>query len=468
MKIIQDLLKVLPPQRPVLEPNDSEYRRRVDAAAAERAVVDDRLLLVDADRVSVEAAHPLNALLSILKSIFRPASPTDDPALFKGREQELSRVLGTVQELGQHAVIYGERGVGKTSLAYMARDGFTEGNPQALAVRIPCSADDDFTTTWKKFIPRLTKELDLWEHGDRQRVVEAADKAEDILDFNDVSPDTVVRALNVISNRVPLLVILDEFDRLGDPSTTEPFADIIKMASDDLMPATLLIVGVADDVASLIAGHRSIERSMRQIYMPRMSRHELSRIVVDGFETFSRRSGYPLSVDSDVVDAIVHLSQGFPYYTHLLAGAVGELAIRRSAHSVDRGTVFDALFTAVEEATQSIRVSYTDAVTSPKQNAQFADTLLACALSRVDELGFFAPADVATPLSSLLSVPRSTPDFLHHLKRFAGPPSWILETRGDGRRARYRFHNPLMKPFVLMKGVRDRRLTLEQASTDQP
>lgn len=420
--------------------------------------------LVDSDPMSVEAGPPVNALLSILKSIFRPASPTDDPELFKGREQELSRVLSTVQELGQHAVIYGERGVGKTSLAYMARDGFKEGNPQALAVRIPCSADDDFASTWKKFIPRLTKELDLWEAADRDRVVAAADKAEDILDFNDVSPDTVVRALNVISNRVPLLVIVDEFDRIGDLTATEPFADVIKMASDDLMPATLLIVGVADDVASLIAGHRSIERSMRQIYMPRMSRGELTRILVDGFSTFSRRSGYALSVDSDVVDAIVHLSQGFPYYTHLLAGAVGELAIRRGARSVDRGTVFDALFTAVEEATQSIRVSYTDAVTSPKQNAQFADTLLACALAPVDELGFFAPADVAAPLASLLGVPRSTPDFLHHLKRFAAPPSWILETRGEGRRARYRFHNPLMKPFVLMKGVRDKRLSLEQAS----
>lgn len=358
-------------------------------------------------------------------------------------------------------MIYGERGVGKTSLAYMTREGFLDSNPgAALAVRIPCSADDDFTTTWKKFVPRVVKELDLWDERDRERVIGAADRAEDLLDFNDVTPDAVVRALNVVSNRVPLLVIVDEFDRLGTPDTTEPFADVMKMASDDLMPATIIIVGVADDVASLIAGHRSIERSMRQIHMPRMSPGELGRIVTDGFAAFTRRSHYQLSVDRTVVNTIVSMSQGFPYYTHLLAGAVGEIAVRKSKSEVSFDDLAEALVTAVDEANQSIRVSYTDAVSSPKQNAQFADTLLACALAKVDELGFFAPADVAAPLSTILGIQRRTPDFLNHLKRFAGPPSWVLETRGDGRRARYRFHNPLMKPFVLMKGFRDNKLDL--------
>ena|ERR1700728_4068959 len=58
----------------------------------------------------------LGAQLAALKTIFRPSSPIDDRELFRGRTDELSRVIGAVQELGQHAVIYGERGIGKTSL----------------------------------------------------------------------------------------------------------------------------------------------------------------------------------------------------------------------------------------------------------------------------------------------------------------------------------------------------------------
>lgn len=241
--------------------------------------------------------------------------------MFKGRERELARVLGAVQELGQHAVVYGERGVGKTSLAYMARDAFLATTPRALAVRLPCGGDDDFATTWKKFIPRATKEVDLWDDADRALVQPVLDKAEDVLDFNDLNPDTVVRALNIVSNRVPLLVIVDEFDRLPYGDATQMFADVIKTASDDFIPCTIVVVGVADDVASLIQGHRSIERSMRQVHMPRMSADELARIVTDGFATFSARSRYEVALDPDVVTWIVHLSQGFPYYTHLLAGA---------------------------------------------------------------------------------------------------------------------------------------------------
>lgn len=136
------------------------------------------------------------------------------------------------------------------------------------------------------------------------------------------------------------------------------------------------------------------------------------------------------------------------------------MALKQQQHTVTLETVYEALFTALDEATQSIKVSYTDAVTSSKPDATFAQTLLACAQAPFDELGYFAPADIGEPLSTILGRPRATPDYLTHLKRFAGPPSYVLDTRGDGRKARYRFHNPLMKPFVLMKGIRDGMMPL--------
>ena len=63
----------------------------------------------------------LPARLATLKDKFRPSSPVDKQDLFKGRLNQLSRVFSAVQELGQHAVIYGERGVGKTSIAGSSR-----------------------------------------------------------------------------------------------------------------------------------------------------------------------------------------------------------------------------------------------------------------------------------------------------------------------------------------------------------
>jgi Cdc6-like AAA superfamily ATPase len=412
----------------------------------------------------------LEAQRAVLRQIFRPSSPTEDPSLFQGRTEELSAVVGAVEDLGRHVVVYGERGVGKTSLAYMAKETFQAASGRlGLAVRIPCSSDDNFASIWQKLVPRLRREADLFSNDLQAALEGAIDKVEDIIDFagDQVSPDTVARALHVLAARVPVLVVLDEFDRLGgEVGSAVLFSDLIKTLTDDLVKCTVIIVGVADDVDSLITGHRSIERALKQVYMPRMTRAELQDIVVRGFEAFEQRTGIRISIDPASVRAIARLSHGFPYFAHLLAGSVGDVALRAEKHAIGSTDVFEALFAAMSEATQAIRVSYTDAVSSPKASAQFDLTLLACALADTDELGFFAPVDVSRPLTQISNRARSTPSFLGHLKRFAGPPSWVLETRGEGRGTRYRFANPLMRPYVMMKGVRDQHLALPDHEED--
>jgi hypothetical protein len=260
-----------------------------------------------------------------------------------------------------------------------------------------------------------------------------------------------------------LLVVLDEFDRIGDFGSTQLFADLIKTISDDLLRCTLAIVGVGDDVDGLISGHRSVERSLRQIAIPRMSPGEIAEVVVGGFETFERRSGVKIDITTTAISYIVQMSQGFPHYAHLLAGSIGEVALRDGASKVNQGLIGVALSRAMNEAQQSIRANYTAAVTSVVKTAQFAPTLLACALAKVDELSFFSPADVSEPLSLLLGTRKETADFIHRLHKFTDDPSWILETRGEGRRTRYRFSNPLMRPFVIIKGVRDGLLKVRES-----
>ena len=398
----------------------------------------------------------LGAQLAALKTIFRPSSPINDQELFRGRTEELARVIGAVQELGQHAVIYGERGIGKTSLAYMVQVSFRQAAPgSSLAVRIPCSIDDNFASIWQKLIPRVINELDLMPEDVRESIAPVIDRAEEILGQDELSPESVFRALHVLSSPLPVLIVLDEFDRIGDVGSTQLFADLIKTISDDLLPCTLVIIGIADDVDGLIEGHRSVERALKQIAIPRMSPLEISEIVVGGFETLARRAGVTIAINPEVVSQIVQMSQGFPHYAHLLAGSMGEEALIKGISNIDNDIAETALARAVNETQQSIRTNYTLAVTSISKNAQFWQTLLACALAEVDELGFFAPADVAKPLSLILGSNKKSADFIHRLRRFTDEPSWILEERGEDRRTRYRFTNPLMRPFVLIKGMRD-------------
>ena len=77
-----------------------------------------------------------------------------------------------------------------------------------------------------------------------------------------------------------------------------------KRVRDQAVPATITLVGVADNVSELVAEHGSIERALVQIHMPRMSRVELAEIVTKGMDATE------LAIDSEAVDRITALSQG--------------------------------------------------------------------------------------------------------------------------------------------------------------
>jgi len=55
----------------------------------------------------------------MLGTVFKPTAPINREDLFAGRQPQTRDVVDAVNQQGQHAVLYGERGVGKTSLANM-------------------------------------------------------------------------------------------------------------------------------------------------------------------------------------------------------------------------------------------------------------------------------------------------------------------------------------------------------------
>lgn len=79
---------------------------------------------------------------ALIASAFTPASPISSTDLFAGRMNHLIRVADAILERGQHVVLYGERGVGKTSLANVASQQISN------AVIVRCDSTDTFETTW--------------------------------------------------------------------------------------------------------------------------------------------------------------------------------------------------------------------------------------------------------------------------------------------------------------------------------
>lgn len=400
-----------------------------------------------ADNVPLPASER-QALALEVGRVFTPAAPIDQKDLFAGRNEQLRRVVDAISQRGQHAVIFGERGVGKTSLANVLAE-FLRTRGQVVAPHVNCDGGDTFTSLWRKVfaeinLVRETRNLGL-RGGSQQELTRVSDTL-----AGDLTPDDVRRQLTHLGQQVLLIVILDEYDRLPNGALNRTLADTIKTLSDHSVPATLVLVGVADSVDELIGEHRSVERALVQVQMPRMSIAELHQIVTNGL------SHLGAEVESEALDQIGALSQGLPHYTHLLGLYATRQAIDRGSLRLSVADVKAAVSEAIKNAQQSIVSAYHKATMSARQGSLYSQVLLACALASHDSLGYFQAADVRGPMSHIKGKIYDIPTYARHLNDFCeqsrGP---VLQKTGVKHRFRFRFVNPLMEPFVIMQGLDD-------------
>ncbi len=392
-----------------------------------------------------------DALLMDVGEAFSPAAPISRRELFAGRLPEIGVLMEVVAQVGQHAVIYGERGVGKTSMA-ATMASFLRG--RRLGIRVNCDGTDTFGRVWHKVFEEVALTFETRGPGFTAESQEGSYSAAAQLPAPEqVTPNDVRRVLGTLADVQPVIFI-DEFDRLVDIPSTTLFADTIKTLSDHLVRATVVIVGVADTVDELIAEHQSVERALVQILMPRMSVDELSEIV-----RRMRREPLNIAIDEEVVSRIARLSRGLPHYTHLLAQEAARHAVLITDDLRDLAVSLEDIERAVELSLQKARES----VTSIYQRATFSprttlyrEVLLACALLHGDDFGYFTAGDVRKPLSSIMGRRYEIPAFAAHLKDLSstkrGP---VLQRSGETRRQRYRFLNPLLQPYVVMRGLAD-------------
>ncbi len=380
--------------------------------------------------------------MRLVAEAFRPAAPIDRRGLFSGRSDEIAELFSVVAQPGQHAVIYGERGVGKTSLVTVVAEML--GGSGVLTVRATCDSSDDFSSVWRKALSEISVDRTAQAVGFGSAVKESSLSGSALLGPGDVTPHDVLRALAAVSGETKLAIVVDEFDRLGSSGgqARALFADTIKTLSDRVLPATVVVVGVADDVSELIREHRSVERALVQVRMPRMSRDELAEIATRGVASAR------MTIGKASVARITALSQGLPHYTHLLTQLAAQAALndRRSAISVR--DVDAAVARAIDRAQQSVTEAYYKA-TSGDGDAR-RRVLLACALADEDDFGFFSANDLDEPLGRIGGEGAdSLEDDLLALARSEA----VLQRRKAAGADRYRFVNPLLQPYVVMRGL---------------
>lgn len=391
-------------------------------------------------------------LKGILTMAFSPSAPVRSLDAFSGRDEQLYRITEAVLQPGRHAVVYGERGVGKTSLANVLPEKLESlGQFEYQVVRHNCSSTPTFRSMWEAVFREFSIKRQL-----------AGSSPTPLLNYlpDDAGPEDVRLLLQQLGGTV---VIFDEYDRVPKSlPISSQMADTIKSLSDHAVDATIILIGVADSIDELMTEHLSIERAIVQIQLARMFEGEMLSILEKGFKQAE------MEIDIEARYDIAALSHGLPHNVHELGRLAGYAALDSDRTTVTQDDVETAIGAAVKNAEHTVISTYCSATSSPHQNNIYQQILLASALSITNDLGYFSAGDLREPLQAIAHKKYGIDGYMKHLNSFCDESRrGVLEKRGERRRYRFRFTDPVMQPFVIMKGVADQLITKEEVTAFQ-
>jgi len=370
-------------------------------------------------------------------------APIDEEDLFAGRSAEVLRIIEAVFAKSKHVVLFGERGVGKTSLTNVFWKRFNSRVRSFIVARVQAGPQDSFTSLWQRALEEL------------KAAGESQDKAEYVrfnADFDSISPSQVRRELQKCgANSLPIIII-DEYSEVRDAEAKKLTANLIKELYDFNVGSTVILVGVAENISELIVDHASIDRALVEIPLNRMSEGELREIIQ------KRASRTVMKFSSDAVWSIIALSRGLPYFTQTLSKHAALHAIDDRRVEVSNDDVEASMAKFIQDTEKSFKEAYTNAIRSNQANF-FEHSLLACALAKTDEEGFFTASDVVEPYSAILKGKKQIAHFEKHLRRFSSDEGGnILIRRGGERKQIFRFKDPMMQPYVIIKGIQTKKI----------
>ncbi len=373
--------------------------------------------------------------------VFTPGAPVNKKDFFAGRIRQIQRVVETIPSPGRHPIIFGQRGVGKTSLANILGELL----PEIWAVKVNCDGSDTFASIWDRVLQKASIAFKKAAFGlSPHEVTERENLRSFIPHDNEIGPSDVAGVFDLLQRHA--VFVLDEFDRVGDEDARSQMADLIKNLSDNNPNVTVVLVGVSGSITGLIGEHPSIQRNLVQIELPPMSKDEITAIITGGCNVLQ------LNPTADVLDEVAILAHGFPHYAHLLGLSMARAAEGRETVDIDLDLFHSlACELAVEDAIETYRNTFTQATRTVKAS-RYPRLLCACAYANHDEDGVFRATDVVDAMQesfgeklALQAVVPALGQFCTHQR---GP---VLIKVPVADFSHYKFADPMLRPFLRIK-----------------
>ncbi|MGQ2989772.1 MAG: AAA family ATPase [Brevundimonas sp.] len=304
---------------------------------------------------------------------FTPAKPISRPEHLYGRDAKLRAISRALGSPGKHIFIYGDRGVGKTSLAKTA---FQLHRPACEdAPIIVCENDSKFFELVDAMRRQLVLTGQAAQVGQRSSHAFQTDPMQNsglelptLRNMNDVVE--VLRSIAPKSGQ-PAVVIVDEFDQLPGDSEKKNFADLIKQLSDQDVNIRLIICGIGRSLEELIGTHLSTDRYLAAVSLDQIPHDSRWKIIEAACERFD------VKIDRDSIIRIGQISDGFPYYIHLMGEKIFWQVFddHENVKIVSKDHYKMGIQSAIEESQTSLKQAYELATQKHKLSEDYQDVL---------------------------------------------------------------------------------------------
>lgn len=383
-----------------------------------------------------------------IRKVFTPHHPIQSLELFFGREKEISKIMRQVNTPGQYSLLYGDRGVGKSSLANIAIELLFARLLKGKIFIKRCDSKDTFLTILEEPLlhcgiePTLMSTTTLHTEGGQAGLkvpfatagINSNKSQSHTFSPQQISPSKAAKILNDLE----AFLCIDEVDRVASKEDKCLLAEFIKILSDNMSKFKILIVGISDTAEELIGSHPSTQRCLKETKLRRMSSEELEQIITEG----AKKSNTRLHFDRDVIQSVVDLSAGYPHFTHLLALKCAEEAVATGKPNVRMDNLERAISFAAEETEGSLRREYNVAIRSRSTN-MYQTILTAASKISCEEFTAKQLRDEINSVSGKSITQGSLSNYLKHL--VSSNQDMIMTRVVNGI---YKFSDPRMPSFI--------------------
>lgn len=355
---------------------------------------------------------------------------------FAGRHDALAQLISAIEHQRVHVVVYGERGIGKTSLVHVFAD--TAREARYLVIYGSCGTEARFDTMFRAFASKIPM---LYHRDVLPTAIEnnAGVHFDSLLPQNSFGPREVSDLFgDVVGTRVVL--ILDEYDRVLDPSFRRDVAELIKNLSDRAARVQLVLTGVAQNLDELVGYAPSIRRNIIGLPMRPLTSGEVKSVLSLG------EGAAGISYSDEAVKMIATMAGGSPYLVRLLGHRAGSAALDEHRVSVDESHGRIAVEKVLTDWNASLPRRIQAILARDDARAQWP-LLVAAARAGSSADGWFSVDDVYTEVAA--NIPPATIE--RDLRHFAHAHE-LLEVQ-DGAEARFRYRYPGVSSLLLMSAA---------------